>query len=266
VLHYQPQVSLHSGRVIGVEALARWQNPRAGLLMPDRFLHQAESGGLMPLLTDVLLEQALAQAAVWQAGGMRLTMAVNLSVTNLLDPQFPDRVAELLAAGRLAPGTLELELTEDLFMADPARARGAVAALLDAGVSLVIDDYGTGYSSLGYLRDLQDVRGLKLDRSFVTRMDAEPRSAAIVESTIRLAQSLGMHMVAEGVETAVVRDRLTDLGCEFAQGFLFGRPVPVGELDLTGRPVLPEPRDPRRRGAPAPPGRGDTGRRAATRR
>jgi EAL domain-containing protein (putative c-di-GMP-specific phosphodiesterase class I) len=146
-------------------------------------------------------------------------------------------------------------------MADPGRARGAVAALLDAGVGLVIDDYGTGYSSLGYLRDLHDIRGLKLDRSFVTALDTEPRSAAIVDSTIKLAHSLGMHVVAEGVESLGVRDRLADLGCEYAQGFLFARPVPGDELDLGeghGPAVPPQPRQ------AVPPGRGLPGGRPAT--
>jgi diguanylate cyclase len=162
-------------------------------------------------------------------------------VTNLLDAHFPDRVVDLLAGSGLPPGTLELELTEDLFMADPARARTAITRLLEAGVSLVVDDYGTGFSSLGYLRDLRDIRGLKLDRSFVTHLDADRRAGAIVESTINLAHALGMHVVAEGVETAPVRDRLAQLGCEFAQGFLFSPPVPAGELDL-GSPAAARPR------------------------
>ena len=232
VVHYQTQVSLRTGAVTGVEALARWQHPEAGLVPPSGFLHQVESGGLMPLLTAVVLQQATRQGAEWIAQGRQLTIAVNLSVTNLLDPHFPDQVVDLLAASGLPPGTLELELTEDLFMADPVRARGAIARLLEAGVSLVVDDYGTGFSSLGYLRDLRDIRGLKLDRSFVTHLDADPRAAAIVESTINLAHSLGMHVVAEGVETGPVRDRLAELGCELAQGFYFSVPGPAEELDL----------------------------------
>jgi diguanylate cyclase (GGDEF)-like protein len=233
VVHYQPQVSLRTGAVTGVEALARWRHPDAGLVAPSGFLQQVESGGLMPLLTAVVLQEAIRQGAVWNADGRRLTIAVNLSVTNLLDPEFPDQVVDLLVGSGLPPGTLELELTEDLFMADPARARTAITLLLDAGVSLVVDDYGTGFSSLGYLRDLRDIRGLKLDRSFVTHMDGDLRAAAIVESTINLAHSLGMHVVAEGVETVAVRDRLIELGCELAQGFLFAAPAPADALDLT---------------------------------
>jgi EAL domain-containing protein (putative c-di-GMP-specific phosphodiesterase class I) len=224
-----------------VEALARWKPPDADLVPPSGFLHQAESGGLMPLLTAVVLQQAIQQGVAWAAAGRPLTIAVNLSVTNLLDARFPDHVVDLLAGSGLPQDTLELELTEDLFMADPARARAAITRLLEAGVSLVVDDYGTGFSSLGYLRDLRDIRGLKLDRSFVTRLDADRRAGAIVESTINLAHALGMHVVAEGVETAPVRDRLAELGCEFAQGFLFSPPVPAGELDL-GTPAAARPR------------------------
>jgi diguanylate cyclase (GGDEF)-like protein len=239
LLHYQPQIALPTGEIRGVEALVRWQHPESGLVPPADFLPQAESGGLMPALTGLVLDQALRQVAAWQRRGHQLTVAVNLSVTNLLDPAFPQQVIDRLAAARLPAWTLELELTEDLFMADPTRARGAVTTLLDAGVGLVIDDYGTGYSSLGYLRDLQEIRGLKLDKSFVSRLDVEPRSAAIVESTVDLAHSLGMHVVAEGVETPAVRDRLTELGCEFAQGWLFARPLPAAEVValLDGVPV-----------------------------
>jgi diguanylate cyclase len=230
VLHYQPQVSLRTGSVVGVEALVRWQHPEAGLMAPSGFLAQAESGGLMPMFTRAVLQKAIQQGAIWHAQGTPVTVAVNLSVTNLLDPQFPDQVIGLLADARLPGRALELELTEDLFMADPPRARAAVRALLEAGVSLVIDDYGTGYSSLGYLRDVRDIRGLKLDRSFVTNMDADPRAEAIVESTVNLAHSLGMAVVAEGVETAAVRDRLAAFGCELAQGFLFSAAVPADEV------------------------------------
>jgi EAL domain-containing protein (putative c-di-GMP-specific phosphodiesterase class I) len=223
-------VSLRTGAVVGVEALVRWQQPESAIVSPTAFLPQAESAGLMPMLTHAVLGQAVGQAARWRAAGRSVVVSVNLSVTNLLDPQFPDQVICQLTDAGLPGGALELELTEDLFMADPARARSAVRTLLDAGVSLVIDDYGTGYSSLGYLRDLRDIRGLKLDRSFVTHLDADPRAAAIVESTVTLAHSLGMAVVAEGVETISVRDRLAVFGCEVAQGYLFSRPVPAEEI------------------------------------
>jgi diguanylate cyclase (GGDEF)-like protein len=241
VLHYQPLIALATGEVTGLEALARWQHPDHGTMPPAAFLPDVESGGLMPLFTAVVLQQAIRQAALWHAQGHRVTMAVNLSVTNLLDPDFPEQVVALLAGAGLPPGILELELTEDLFMADPERARTAIDRLLKGGVSLVVDDYGTGFSSLGYLRDLRNIRGLKLDRSFVTGMDADPRAAAIVESTVNLAHALGMAVVAEGVETERVRDRLAALGCQFAQGFLFAQPLPAAEVDLGRRALAARP-------------------------
>jgi EAL domain-containing protein (putative c-di-GMP-specific phosphodiesterase class I) len=239
VLHYQPQVSLRTGAVVGVEALVRWQHPQDGLLGPAGFLPQVESAGLMNRLTATVLRRAVEQAALWRARGRPVRMAVNLSVTNLLDVELPAQVAELLRRHGLPGDALELELTEELFLADPERARSAIDRLLGVGVRLLVDDYGTGYSSLGYLRDLSELSGLKLDRSFVTSLDADPRSRHIVESTVALAHSLGLVVVAEGVETTVVRDLLADLGCELAQGYLFSRPVPAELVPLGAADVAP---------------------------
>ena len=231
VLHYQPQVSLATGAVVGYEALARWEHPEAGLLPPDRFLPQAERGGLMPLLSMAVLEQAVGQQARWTQGSRSPPIvAVNLSVTDLLDLEFPGRLADVLARHGVDGSGIVLELTEDLFMADPARGARTIAALRDIGVTIDVDDYGTGYSSLAYLHELRDVRGLKLDRSFVTHMDTDPRARAIVASTIALARSLDLVMIAEGVETEAVREQLAGLGCEIAQGYLFARPCPAAEL------------------------------------
>ncbi len=226
VLHYQPIVSLFTGEVGGFEALCRWQDPGFGLVPPADFLPLAESGGLMRLLTLDVLRQAVRQAVQWRREGHELTVAVNLSVTNLLDIAFPDQLAMLLEAEGLPGGALELELTEDLFMADPDRARGVIGDLRGLGVRLMVDDYGAGYSSLGYLRDLHEIAGLKIDRSFVTHLVDDARALAIVESTLALARSLDLRVIAEGVETPAVRDRLAALGCELAQGFLFARPAP----------------------------------------
>ena len=231
-VHYQPQVSLRTGAVVAVEALVRWRHPDGGLVPPAGFLPQVESAGLMSRLTGVVLERAVRQGAAWRAEGSPVRIAVNLSVTDLLDVELPGRVARLLNRYGLPGEALELELTEDLFMADPVRARAGIERLLRSGVCLVVDDYGTGYSSLGYLRDLSEISGLKLDRSFVTRLDVDPRSQAIVESTVGLARSLGLSVVAEGVETEPVRDLLAALGCELAQGLLFSAPVPAERLSL----------------------------------
>src|SRR4051794_33232496 len=232
VVHYQPQVSLRTGAVVAVEALVRWDHPDDGLLAPTAFLPHVESAGLMDRLTATVLQRAIRQGARWHSAGTPVRIAVNLSVTNLLDVELPAQVDRLLRENRLPGAALELELTEDLFLADPEQARRAMDALLAVGVRLQVDDYGTGYSSLGYLRDLTELSGLKLDRSFVTRLDADPRSQAIVASTIGLARSLRLAVVAEGVETAAVRDLLARLGCDVAQGYLFSAPVAAGRLRL----------------------------------
>jgi EAL domain-containing protein (putative c-di-GMP-specific phosphodiesterase class I) len=238
VVHYQPVVRLRDGVVTGVEALCRWEHPEDGLLPPAAFLPLAESGGLMGLVTEHVLRQAVGQAAAWGAAGRPVDVAVNLSVTNLLDPEFPDRVLDVLRVTGLPGEALHLELTEDLFMADPTRARAVIARLGAAGIRLLVDDYGTGYSSLSYLRELHEVSGLKIDRSFVQDLAEDPRSAAIVESTLQLAASLGLRVVAEGVENGEVAALLRDLGCEYAQGFHFARPAPADAVAFG--PHVPE--------------------------
>jgi diguanylate cyclase len=232
VVHYQPQVSLATGEVVGVEALVRWQHPREGLLAPSAFLPVAASGGLMRQLTLAVLEDSARQTAVWHAAGTPIKTAVNLSVGTLLDLEFPSHLDGVLEAAGLPPTALTLELTEELFVVDPGRAQRQVSALLDRGIGLWVDDYGTGYSSLGYLRDLEGLAGIKLDRSFVAPIDVDRRARAIVASTIGLASALDLAVVAEGVETVPVRDILADLGCRTAQGYLFARPQPAADLDL----------------------------------
>lgn len=233
VVHYQPQIALDRGEVVAVESLVRWQHPREGLLPPAAFLPIAESGGLMRELTLAVLDEVARQTARWRAAGWYGSSAVNLSVSTLLAPEFPDHLDEVLSAAGLRHDALTLELTEELFVADPVRAQRQISALLGRGVGLWVDDYGTGYSSLGYLRDLEGIAGIKLDRSFVAQIDLDRRARAIVASTIALATALDLEVVAEGVETPAVRDILADLGCRTAQGYLFSRPLPAAELDLT---------------------------------
>jgi diguanylate cyclase (GGDEF)-like protein len=246
VLHYQPKIDLDTGQVGGVEALVRWDHPTRGLLYPDAFLALAEEAGLMRTLTRLVLEMALDQAATWQAQGQHLTVAVNLSASSLVDADLPEQIAAMLAARGIPPQALQLEITEEFLMADRERARVILTRLRDNGVQISVDDFGTGYSSLAYLRDLP-IDELKLDRSFVFPMADDARAAALVASTIALAHSLGLRMVAEGVETHVTYAELTRLGCDQAQGYFMSRPVPAAELDhwlstrdaggdLTGRP------------------------------
>ena len=228
-LYYQPKVELSTDTVVGVEALVRWQHPTRGLLYPDAFLPLAEKAGLMQPLSLCVLGRALRDVSAWRADGHDLSVAVNLSVSNLQDPGLPHQVGLLLDANGVPARALELEITEDILMADADKAQSVLAGLRALGVGLSVDDYGTGYSSLAYLRALP-VDELKLDRSFVTNMDTDARAAAIVESTISMAHRLGMVMVAEGVETQDVADRLRLWGCDLAQGYYLSRPVPAERL------------------------------------
>jgi diguanylate cyclase (GGDEF)-like protein len=230
VMHYQPKIDLDTGDVRAVEALVRWNHPTRGLLYPDAFLALVEEFGLMPALTRVVLALALDQAKAWHTDGRPLTVAVNLSASSLVDYDLPRQVAAMLAARGIPPAVLQLEITEEFLMADRDRAWAILTQLRNGGVQISVDDYGTGYSSLSYLRDLP-IDELKLDQSFVFPMADDARAAALVASTIALAHSLGLRMVAEGVETIVAYTELARLGCDQAQGYFMSRPIPAAELD-----------------------------------
>ncbi len=229
VLHYQPKIDAAGGQVVGIEALVRWQHPTEGLLYPDSFLPLAEQTRLMRSLTSVVLQSALEQVAAWRQEGIDLSVAVNLSVANLLDVHLPVEVARLLAAFGLPATALEVEITESTLMVDPVRSKEVLDALRGLGVRIAVDDYGTGYSSLAYLRELA-VDELKLDKSFVIPMLEDAGAAAIVQSTVELAHALGLVMVAEGVESEAHLRELARLGCDIAQGYHISRPVTAEQL------------------------------------
>ena len=228
-LHYQPKLALRSDTVIGVEALVRWRHPSRGLLYPDAFLALAESSGLMAQLTAAVLDLALAQCRTWADQGHPLSMAVNVSPSDLVDHGFPDEVRSLLARHRLSPTALVLEVTESLLMEDRTRAVSVLTRLRDTGIGIAIDDYGTGYSSLAYLAELP-VTELKLDRAFIRAMTDSPRNSAIVTSTLQLAHALGLVLVAEGAEDAATAEALASLGCDVMQGYHLSRPLPADQL------------------------------------
>jgi diguanylate cyclase (GGDEF)-like protein len=236
--HYQPKLDLRTGRVTGVEALVRWQHPERGLLAPGAFLPLAEQAGLMRRLALQVLERAIRDLRDWRAAGHSLSMAVNLSVSNLQDVALPEQVQLLLDTYGVPADALVLEITEDVLMADAARSQQVMAALRRLGVRLSIDDYGTGYSSLAYLRALP-VDELKLDRSFVSSLTTDAKAAAIVRSTLQLSRDLGMTMVVEGVEDEAALDALRRWNCDVAQGYHIARPMPADRLVswLAGRPV-----------------------------
>jgi diguanylate cyclase (GGDEF)-like protein len=220
VCHYQPIVSLHRHQVVRIEALARWQHPAQGLLGPEEFIDLAEQTGLIEPLTMLLIDKVLRE---WAAPRVRLPIpiAVNLSARHLRDPDLPERVAEVLRLRGAAPSALAIEITENSIMSDPDRSIACLSRLREMGISVAVDDFGTGYSSLSYLRDLP-VDELKIDRLFVSGL--RDTDAAIVRSTIELAHNLGLKIVAEGVESIAVRDRLRALRCDSAQGRFFAAP------------------------------------------
>jgi EAL domain-containing protein (putative c-di-GMP-specific phosphodiesterase class I) len=238
-MHYQPKFELARGRVVGVEALARWTDPVVGPVLPTTFVPLAERTGLAEPLTELALEIAATDCRRWRDDGFDMPVAVNVPARVLLDSAFPQLVeAKRLAMG-LDPGALEIEITESTLMGDHDEARTALARLREIGVRTSIDDFGTGYSSLSYLRELP-VHALKIDRAFITDLTSEPESEAIVRSIIELARNLRLETVAEGVEHQRVCDLLVRLGCDYAQGFALARPMPgdalAGWLRRRGQP------------------------------
>ena len=229
VLHYQPKLELRSGLITGVEALVRWRHPHRGLLYPDSFLAIAEQTGSLPALTERVLSTAIAQCRQWRLDGLDLTIAVNLSASDLSDDHLVREIAVMLATSNVPTDALQLEITETTLMADPEQAIATLHALRRLGVELSIDDYGTGFSSLSYLRDLP-VQTLKIDRAFITELTEHSNNAAIVRSTIDLAHALGLRVVAEGVETSEVLTLLRRYGCDIAQGYHICKPRPANEL------------------------------------
>ena len=228
-LFYQPQIALRTGRVTGVEALLRWRHPRQGMIPPLQFISLIEQTALVGPLTLHVIDLALRQSTRWRQAGLELGMSVNLSARNLHDPELPEQIASALARHGVPAAALTVEVTESAAMADPATAVGVLEALRALGVGVSIDDFGSGNASIAYLAKLP-VGELKIDRSFVTPMCESPREEAIVRTTIDLARHLGLHVVAEGIETVDVCERLAEMGCDTGQGYLISRPAPAEEL------------------------------------
>lgn len=225
-LHYQPKADLRTGDVVGVEALLRWRHPERGLIQPDEFLPLAAQTGLMRLITKFALDEALRQLSVWWRMGIRVHAAVNVSALDLYDRGFAELLQRSIENYDVPPRALMIEVTESVLMADPARAASTLLSLAGLGVGVSLDDFGTGYSSLVHLKRLP-VTEVKIDRSFVIRMDVNEDDAAIVRSIIDLAGALGLRTVAEGVETRDAWDRLAVYGCDAAQGWYLAKAMPA---------------------------------------
>ncbi|CAM06042.1 diguanylate cyclase/phosphodiesterase [Saccharopolyspora erythraea NRRL 2338] len=243
-VHYQPKVSLPERRVVGAEALVRWSHPEYGRLDPDEFVPVVEATGLVDALTSFVMECALVKVREWLDRGLRMSVAVNLSVRNLADESFPDRVAEALGRHEIPPELLTFELTESSVMEDPERSMPVLRRLHALGVVLAVDDFGTGYSSLAYLRQLP-VDEVKIDKSFVLGMGTDLGDMAVVRSIVELGHSLELVVVAEGVEDDAARDQLVAMGCDIAQGYLISRPLPEDRLEAWLRARTVRARGPR---------------------
>ena len=228
-LLYQPKIDIRTGRAIGVEALVRWQHPKHGVIPPDQFIALAEHTGSIKQLTFWVIKEALRQSRGWQQAGIELSVAVNLSVRNLQTPQLLDHIRGMLSTWGVASSSLRLEITESIIMADPVLAMEVIKQLTEMGIKFSIDDFGTGYSSLSYLQRLP-VDELKIDKSFVMNMIKDANSNAIVGSIIELGHSLGLKVVAEGVESKEILDRLALAGWDIAQGYFFSKPIPHAEI------------------------------------
>jgi diguanylate cyclase (GGDEF)-like protein len=229
VVHYQPKISVYTGRICGAEALVRWQHPTRGLLSPGQFLPAAETTGLIAPLTHEVIRQALTAVGRWRAAGLDISVAINVSARQVANLDLPDQIEAALAHHGLPGDVLIVEMTESCLMGDQLRSRTVLNRLRAAGIGLSVDDFGTGYSSFTHLRDLP-VSEIKIDRSFVTDAAASPANAAIVKSTVELAHNLGLTVVAEGVESPPCLEMLTAIGCDLVQGYLFARPMPADDL------------------------------------
>lgn len=229
-LHYQPKVDIRSGKMLAVEALVRWIHPDKGMIPPAQFIPLAEQTGLIRQMTFSIIETAVRQQTAWLARGLQTPIAVNLAARSLADPQFVPRFSEILARHGSPADLIDLEITESSLIDDPEGARRTLLGLRDLGCRIYIDDFGTGYSSLSYLVNLP-VHALKIDRSFIIEMGKNQGAYLVVASVISMAQSLGLRVVAEGVETTEDIDRLRELGCDEGQGYLYCRPQPADRLE-----------------------------------
>jgi len=232
-LHYQPQLDLRSREVLAVEALLRWEHPRLGLLAPAKFLPLVEEAGLMGAVTRWVVRHATEQCARWRGEGKLMTVAVNVSPSNLIEPGFVEVVRDELERQSLPSDALVLEITETCVISDFERSRQVIQQLRDMGIVVSIDDFGAGVTSLAYLSSLP-VKELKLDRYFVARLAGgeADRDLELLRSTIELGHAMGLRIVAEGIEDEETLELLSDLGCDFAQGYCICMPKPADELAI----------------------------------
>jgi len=234
LLHYQPQLEISSGAIIGVEALVRWQHPKLGLIYPDRFIPLAEQNNWMDELTYWVIDETVKQEQRWQSEGLSIMVSVNISADNITSLTLPEQLAELLVDNRLDPTRLTLEVTESMLMGELVTSLDILTRLRLKGIGLSIDDFGTGYSSLSQLHRIPFTE-LKIDRSFVANITEDSEARAIVKTCIILGHELNLQVVAEGVETQAQLEQLKQMGCDRVQGYLFSKPVLAQEISTLMR-------------------------------
>ncbi len=228
-MHYQPKIFIPTGQVHGVEALMRWKHPKRGNIPPGIFIPRAEQSTMIQLITEFALDQAMAQIVRWRQLGIHVPVAVNISTRNLLQPGFTDQVLKFLDHYGLEGESLELEVTEGALMMDMKRTIAELVRLAQLKVIISIDDFGTGYSSLQYLHELP-ISLIKIDQTFVRRLPADKGAVYILEAAVMLAHKMGIKAIAEGVETEVAYEFLSNIGCDIAQGYLISPPLPADEF------------------------------------
>jgi EAL domain-containing protein (putative c-di-GMP-specific phosphodiesterase class I) len=227
---YQPKVSLSQQLCQSSEALIRWQHPELGFIPPDEFIRLAEHSGLIGLVTDWMIEQVMAQLALWQQQQIQMKVAINLSANDLLNPELPAQMAERLQHFQLPATTLALEVTEGAVMQDPAQVINVLTKLRDMGIELAIDDFGTGQSSLAYLKQLP-VHEVKIDRAFIKDIEHNQNDELIVQATTQLAHGLGLRVTAEGLENLAGLAKLQQHGVDTVQGYYFSKPLPAAAFE-----------------------------------
>ncbi|MCK4707158.1 MAG: EAL domain-containing protein, partial [Gammaproteobacteria bacterium] len=229
-LFYQPKINLESGEIFGAEALLRWEHPERGFISPGDFIPLAGHTGLIQAITCWVIENASKQCSLWNDLGHKLRISINISTNCIHDARLPVKLNEVILKNKLTPDQLTLELTENIFIKDPVRSKKILDNVSKMGIGISIDDFGTGYSSLSYLKQLP-INKLKIDRSFVSDISNDKEDATLVQAIIAMGKSLDLRLVAEGVEHHSHETFLSEHGCEYAQGYLYSKPVTAAEIE-----------------------------------
>jgi len=228
-MYVQPKIDIATSQLTSLEALVRWKHPVKGFIFPDQFIPFAEQTGYIQLISQWMLNEAARYSQIWNAMNLHYPIAVNISTRDLIDQELPDKISDIFKTYQIDNSSLSLEITESSIMDDPVRALATLDKLSSMNIKLSIDDFGTGYSSLAYLKRLP-VNELKIDKSFILKMEQDESDKKIVQSTIDLGHNLGLKVVAEGIENQIVWDLLRKMGCDSGQGYYMSKPMPANDF------------------------------------